>query len=167
MMENQATSSFSLPQRVLHWLTVVLVFFNLLLPDGMSDWKEAVEHTGSATADQVASANIHAYVGIAIFIVVLARLFLRFTSGVPASPPQEPMIFTIAAKFAHVALYLLLLAMPITGAAAYYFDIDVAGSLHAEVLKVILWALIGGHILGALVHQFYWKTNVLRRMTVG
>lgn len=166
-MENNHSNSFSLPQRVLHWLTVLLVFFNLLLPDGMSEWNRAIEETGSASADQIASANIHAYVGIAIFFVVIARLFLRFTSGAPASPSQEPKIFSIAAKFAHATLYLLLLAMPLTGGAAYYFGIDVAGGIHADVLKVILWVLIGGHVLGALVHQFYWKTNVLRRMTVG
>jgi cytochrome b561 len=39
--------------------------------------------------------------------------------------------------------------------------------VHADILKVVLWALIAGHVLGALTHQFYWKTNVLRRMTAG
>ena len=77
------------------------------------------------------------------------------------------MLFRLAAKFAHAFLYLLLIAMPLSGAAAYYFGVDAAGDLHADVLKVALWLLIGGHVLGALAHQFYWKTNVLRRMTVG
>lgn len=62
VLENHNISSFSLPQRVLHWLTVFLVFFNLLLPDGMSEWNRAIEETGSASANQIASANIHAYV---------------------------------------------------------------------------------------------------------
>ncbi|WP_320197957.1 cytochrome b [Agrobacterium sp. rho-13.3] len=166
-MTISAPLSFSLPQRILHWLTAALVIFNLLLPDGMTEWHRSIRRTGSATAEQIASANIHAYVGIAILVLVVLRLVLRFRQGVPASPPQEPAIFRLAAKAAHVALYALLIGMPLTGMAAYYLGFSGAGSFHADVLKVILWILIAGHVLGALVHQFYWKTNVLRRMTVG
>ncbi len=159
--------SFSVSQRVLHWLTAALVTFNLVLPDGMSDWNRSMERDGMASADQVASANIHAYVGVSILALVVLRLILRFTRGVPASPPQEPPIFRMAATAAHAALYILLVAMPLTGMAAYYLGYGSAGELHADVLKVALWVLISGHVLGALVHQFYWKTNVLRRMTTG
>jgi cytochrome b561 len=140
---------------------------NLVLPDGMSDWNRSMERDGMASADQVASANIHAYVGVSILALVVLRLILRFTRGVPASPPQEPPIFRMAATAAHAALYILLVAMPLTGMAAYYLGYGSAGELHADVLKVALWVLISGHVLGALVHQFYWKTNVLRRMTTG
>jgi cytochrome b561 len=159
--------SFSIPQRILHWLTAALVLFNLLLPDGMNEWKRAIRHTGTATADQVAGANIHAYVGIGILLLVIVRLLLRHKSGVPDAPAEEPAIFTFASKLAHAVLYLLLIAMPLTGMAAYYLGYNSAGNIHADVLKVILWAVIGAHVLGALVHQFYWKTNVLRRMTIG
>lgn len=166
-MEARISNAFSLPQRVLHWLTAALVFLNLLFPDGMEAWNRAVDQTGSATADQVSSANIHAYVGIAILVLVAARLILRFTTGVPQSPPEEPMLFRLAAKFAHALLYFLLIAMPLTGAAAYYLGWGEAGDIHADVFKVVLWVLIAGHVLGALVHHFYWKSNVVRRMTVG
>lgn len=167
MLATRTPQSFSVPQRVLHWLTAILVLFNLLLPDGMNEWRRATRQAGTATSDQVSSANIHAYVGIAILLLVAMRLLLRFTTGVPGSPSEEPMIFRVGAKLAHAALYLMLIAMPVTGIAAYYFGADTAGSIHADVLKVILWGLIGAHVLGALVHQFYWKTNVLRRMTIG
>lgn len=76
-------------------------------------------------------------------------------------------MFRVAAKAVHVGLYAFIFLMPLTGIAAYYFGADAAGSLHADVLKVVLWVLIAAHVAGALVHQFYWKTNVLRRMTVG
>lgn len=165
-MFHSAPLSFSLPQRVLHWLTAALVFFNLL-PDGMSEWKGSIKRTDAASADLVASANIHAYVGIAILVLVVLRLILRFIRGVPAPPPHEPAIFRLAAKLAHAALYILVFSMPLTGMAAYYLGYGVAGNLHADVLKVVFWVLIAGHVLGALVHQFYWKTNVLRRMTIG
>ncbi|MET3587155.1 cytochrome b561 [Pseudorhizobium tarimense] len=59
------TVSYSASQRILHWLVVLLVFFNLLLPDGREKWNDAVEHSGAATAEQLASASLHAYAGIA------------------------------------------------------------------------------------------------------
>ncbi|NKJ95691.1 hypothetical protein GFM14_29870 [Rhizobium leguminosarum bv. viciae] len=77
------------------------------------------------------------------------------------------IFFNLAARLAHAGLYILIFAMPLSGIAAYYFGIDPAGSFHAGVLKIILWALIAAHVAGALVHQFYWKSNVLRRMTLG
>jgi cytochrome b561 len=159
--------SFSVPQRVLHWLTAALVFFNLLLPDGMNEWHRSMRRTGSASVDQIASANIHSYVGIAILLLVILRLVLRFYQGTPPAPSKEPAIFQWAAKVAHVVLYLLLLAMPVTGVAAYYLGYESIGGIHADILKVVLWAVLAAHVLGVFVHQFYWKTNVLRRMTVG
>ncbi|WP_119254672.1 cytochrome b [Shinella zoogloeoides] len=166
-MATTASLSFSLPQRILHWLTAGLVFFNLLLPDGMNAWNRSMKQTGAASAEQVTSANIHAYAGIAILVLVAVRLMLRHVQGVPAAPAAEPAIFRSVAKISEWTLYLLLLVMPLTGAAAYYLGYEVAGDLHADVLKAVLWAVVGLHVLGALAHQFYWKTNVLRRMTVG
>ena len=166
-MATTASLSFSLPQRVLHWLTAGLVFFNLLFPDGMNAWNRSIKQTGAASAEQVASANIHAYAGIAILVLVAARLLLRQVQGVPAAPSEEPQMFKLVAKVSEWTLYLLLIAMPVTGAAAYYLGFEGAGDLHADVLKAALWAVVGLHVLGALAHQFYWKTNVLRRMTIG
>lgn len=132
----------------------------MLLPD-------AIKRTGSASVDQIASANIHAYVGVAILILVVLRVTLRVVQGVPASPPQEPKIIRLGSQAVHVFLYGLLIAMPATGMVAYYLGFRAAGDVHADILKVILWLLIVGHVLGALAHHFYWKTDILRRMTVG
>ncbi len=159
--------SFSPAQRLLHWAIVLLIFYNLIFSDGIEEWKRAMRRTGAATAEQVSAANIHAYVGIVILVLAALQLLLRFTSGRPATPPEEPILFQWASKAAHALLYLLLLAMPLTGIASYYLGIGEAGDIHADVLKVVLWVVIAGHIIGAFVHQFYWKTNVLRRMTLG
>jgi len=166
-MATTASLSFSLSQRILHWLTAGLVFFNLLLPDGMNAWNRSMKQTGAASAEQVAGANIHAYAGIAILALVAIRLLLRHIQGVPTAPSEEPQMFKLVAKVSEWTLYLLLVAMPVTGAAAYYLGYEGAGDLHADVLKAVLWVVVGLHVLGALTHQFYWKTNVLRRMTMG
>lgn len=166
-MAAAAPATFSLAQRVLHWATVLLVAFNLLFSDNIAIWQRAIRRTGAATPDQVASANVHAYVGIAILVLALLRLVLRVTHGVPAAPPQEPKIFQLAASVAHVGLYLALLAMPISGMLAYYLGIRVAGDVHADIIQPVFWVLIGAHVVGALAQHFYWKTDVLRRMTTG
>jgi cytochrome b561 len=164
---SQPAIPFSVPQRVLHWSVALLVFFNLLFPDGMNAWRHIMRHGGIPSASDVSAANIHAYVGIAILALATVRLALRVIQGIPPEASQEPLVFRIAARIAHFALYFLLFAMPLTGIVAYYFGYDAAGTLHADVLKVALWVLIGAHVAGVLVHQFYWRTNVLRRMTIG
>ncbi|MBB2749670.1 UNVERIFIED_ORG: cytochrome b561 [Rhizobium aethiopicum] len=166
-MQRPPAKGYSLSQRFLHWTVALLIFFNLLFPDGMNVWHRLMRRGGVPTPEQVASANIHAYVGIAILLLAVVRLGLRFINGAPAEAAEEPAIFRLAAKLAHAGLYILIFAMPLTGIAAYYFGINPAGSFHADVLKIILWALIAAHVAGALLHQFYWKTNVLRRMTLG
>ncbi|WP_416064861.1 cytochrome b [Rhizobium sp. ZK1] len=166
-MNDRVVVSYSLSQRFLHWATVLLVLYNLLLPDGMNAWYRLVRRGGTPSPEQIASANIHAYVGIAILLVTVVRLCLRFVQGVPPESADEPAIFRLAARLAHASLYLLLLALPVSGIAVYYLGAEALGSLHADVLKLILWVVVVAHVLGALVHQFYWKTDVLRRMTVG
>lgn len=166
-MLQQSAKGYSLSQRLLHWTVALLIFFNLLFPDGMNIWHRLLRRGEVPTSEQIASANIHAYVGIAILLLAVVRLGLRFVNGVPAEVGEGPAIFRLAAKLAHAGLYILIFAMPLTGIAAYYFGVNSAGSLHAEILKIILWALIAAHVTGALAHQFYWKSNALRRMTLG
>ncbi|OCJ03064.1 cytochrome B [Rhizobium sp. AC44/96] len=166
-MPSAPIDAYSLPQRALHWLMAVLIFYNLLFTDGMNEWHHIVRRGETPTADQISSANVHAYIGIAILLLAIIRVCLRLAQGAPSETTEEPAVFRLAAKLVHFGLYAFIFAMPVTGIAAYYLGIDSAGSLHADVLKVVLWILIVAHVAGALVHQFYWKSNVLRRMTVG
>jgi cytochrome b561 len=166
-MQQPSVMTYSVSQRFLHWAVALLIFFNLLFPDGMNIWHRLIRKGEVPTPEQISSANIHAYVGIAILVLAILRLCLRFIQGVPSEVSEEPAIFRLAAKLAHVGLYILIFAMPLSGIAAYYFGIHSAGSLHADILKIILWALIAAHVAGALAHQFYWKSNALRRMTLG
>ncbi|MDL2410284.1 cytochrome b/b6 domain-containing protein [Rhizobium calliandrae] len=165
-MAQSISSNYSPTQRLLHWTIALLIFFNLLFPDGMNAWHRIIRQGGTPSANDISSANIHAYVGIAILLLAIVRLGVRIMQGVPDETANEPALFRVAARLAHVALYLLIFALPLSGIAAYYFGIEVLGSIHAGVLKVLLWALVVAHIAGALAHQFYWKTDVLRRMTI-
>lgn len=166
-MTQNTVTGYSIPQRVLHWLMALLIFFNLIFSDGMEHWNRLMRRGETITPDDISSANIHAYVGIAILALCLVRLALRFLQGAPDAPAEEPPLLKLAAKIAHWAFYALFVLMPVTGIAKYYFGNATLGELHGGPLKLLLWVLIVVHILGALVHQFYWKTNVLARMTRG
>jgi len=133
----------------------------------MNDWARSIKRTGAATAEQAANANVHAYVGIIILLLTCIRLALRSIQGVRAAPTNAPAIVRLAGHSAHVVLYGLLIALPVTGMAAYYLGHDGVGDIHAEVLKTALWTFLAAHIFRALAHHFYWKTSVLRRMTIG
>jgi cytochrome b561 len=69
------------------------------------------------------------------------------------------------ARATHAAFYVLLIALPITGALAYYFDMLEMGELH-ELGKPLMIALIALHVLAALWHQFVRRDRLLMRMVV-
>lgn len=160
-------TTFSLPQRVLHWAMFALIVFNLLFSDGMSHWNRLVSRGEVVTAADVTSANIHAYVGIVILMLALVRVMLRLVQGAPAEPEQEPPLLQFLARIGHLAFYALFFLMPLSGIARYYFGVELAGTVHAGPLKALLWTLIVVHVAAVAAHQFYWKTNILKRMTSG
>lgn len=165
-MSATTPASYSIPQKAIHWLMALLIFFNLIFSDNIEAWDHAMDE-GKVTPDIIAGANIHAYVGIAILALAVLRLALRFAQGAPAAPAEEPPLFQLAAKLAHGGLYLLFFLMPISGMMKYYADIDLAGFLHAGPMKLVLWVLVVGHIAAIPVHHFFWKTNVAMRMSKG
>ncbi len=83
-------TAYSLPQRVLHWLMALLIFFNLIFSDGMEHWSRLLRHGQPVTPDDVGSANIHAYVGIAILVLALCRLALRLVQARRNRRPTSP-----------------------------------------------------------------------------
>lgn len=163
-MGSTTVTGYSIPQKALHWTMALLILFNLIFSDGMEHWNRLMRRGEPITPDDIASANIHAYVGIAVLVLCLVRLCLRLVLGVPEAPADEPPIAKLVAKVTHWAFYAIFLAMPLSGIGKYYFGNDIAGELHGGPIKLLLWALIVLHILGVLVHQFFWRTNLLRRM---
>lgn len=103
-MQQPSVMGYSLSQRFLHWTVALLIFFNLLFPDGMNIWHRLMRRGQVPTPEQISSANIHAYVGIAILLLAVVRLGLRFFQGVPAEAAEEPAIFRLAARLAHAGL---------------------------------------------------------------
>lgn len=166
-MPAPAPTSYSILQKALHWTMTLLILFNLIFSDAMEEATEAYERGEVPSPEDLSSANIHAYVGIAVLCLGLIRLVVRLMRGAPEAPAEEPPILRLASKIAHGAFYALFFLLPLSGIGKYYFGNETAGFVHGGPLKLLMWILIVVHIAAVLVHQFYWKTNVAQRMTKG
>jgi hypothetical protein len=56
-MTQSMPSKYSPMQRLLHWTIALLIFFNLLFPDGMNAWHHVVRQGGKPSAADVLMAD--------------------------------------------------------------------------------------------------------------
>jgi cytochrome b561 len=155
----------------LHWLTVLLVIGAWLTAEG---GREVVRNPPL----------LHFTMGFAVLMLVLPRLVLRLLGQAPASPAGP---LAIVAKLGHGVLYLLLIAVPLTGwlvasrmgVAVEVFGLPLPalldrvagkpgliGDLHENGGDLIM-ILAGLHGLMALWHQFVLRDGTLARMRPG
>ncbi len=164
----------------LHWLTLLLLiavygFIELreIYPKG-SDPREAMKAW-------------HFMLGLSVLATAVLRLMARATSSVPRIVPELPWWQMQIAALVHLALYALMIGMPLAGwlylsamgkpipfwglqlPALIAENRDLAGSiksLHQTVGKAGYF-LIGMHAAAALFHHYVVKDNTLRRMLPG
>lgn len=157
----QSPNGYSALQIRLHWVVAALIVLQYLGNAPISDaWDAYVAGTTLKFNPLVAA---HVAGGLLILLLVGWRLVVRVTRGVPPPPEQEALPLRILAKLTHGLLYAILIAMPVTGAVAWFGGVGQAASAH-NVIKVALVFLVGLHVVGALVHHFIFKSNVLIRM---
>ena len=175
---NQPKSSprYTFTAIALHWLAAALVLANFALGPWMVDLPLSPE--------KLRLYGWHKWIGITVFLLVLARLAWRHWH--PAPPPVAmPEWQRRAAAATHVALYALLLLIPLsgwvyssaTGVQVVYLGLvplpDLVGKDRAlaAILKAVhatlnfsLLALVILHIGAALKHHFVDRDGVLARM---
>jgi cytochrome b561 len=163
--------------QLLHWLIVALVAIQatlgltgLMLPIGM---------------EKLAVLARHKSVGITILGLATLRLLWRWLNPTPPLPSNLKPHERFLAHFTHAALYLLLLAMPLTGwimssargFTVSWFNLVALPNLvpksetlyntmvatHATLASALALA-VALHIAGALRHHYVLKDNTLRRM---
>jgi cytochrome b561 len=161
-MEKDMVKGFSLTQIALHWVVGILILFNLLMGEDMSELWEQIER--GAIVPTTTAAWIHIIVGGIVLALVAWRLVLRLTRGAPAAPEGEGTAMRLAGQAGHIGLYVLMIAMPVTGLLAWYGGVTDLAELHGELLKTLLWVLIAVHVLAAFYHQFFLKDGLLNRM---
>jgi superoxide oxidase len=164
----------------LHWLTLVILIgvyacINLtdLYPKG-SEPREALK-------------TWHFMLGLTVLVLVTLRLLNRLAGRSPVVSPPLALWQQRLASAIHIALYGLMLAMPILGwlllsaagkpvpffgaqlPALLAESKDLAAQLKEvhETIGTIGYFLIGAHALAALFHHYVTRDNTLLRMLPG
>jgi len=165
---------------LLHWLVAGMLVVQFVL----AKLADLAEEADSAVRELALLAN-HKSVGITILILVIVRLVWRLRKPPPALPATMPKWQVTASHVSHWSLYVLLLAMPVSGwlmssASAYsvsWFNLfqlpdfvapdpelkDVFEAAH-EVIGKLLIVVAGIHVLAAIKHFAIDKDGVLARM---
>lgn len=156
-----AVSGYSREQLWLHWLVAVLVIQQFVLHDGMvASFRTKID---SGVSSFTATTVLHIAGGALIFVFAIWRLSLRRTHGVPVPPTEDSALQQGLARLVHMGIYLTLILMPITGFWAWAGPSGLAGGIHGA-LRIVLFALVALHLLGAIYGQFVQKNRVIGRM---
>jgi cytochrome b561 len=149
-------------QIIVHWVTLILLLGSFVSHEAMKDaWR--LIRRGAEDFNPDIGVRAHVIIGVLVLVMTLLRIVLRIRMGAPAQPEGQHPLITIAAAAVHGLLYLLLLALPITGMAAWFGGITDLGEAH-EVLFNVTLALVAAHVVAALFHQFVIKDNLIARM---
>lgn len=178
MTEKSLNARYPTTAIAIHWLVLVLIItvYALILlrenyPRG-SDIRETLK-------------SLHFSFGLTVLALTALRLVLRaFFWRPPAITPAIPPWLAIPAAAAHIALYALLLAMPVAGWMILsaegdpipFFGVNLPALLPpdkelAEQIEeihetggTIGYFLIGAHAAAALFHHYIIKDDTLTRM---
>lgn len=171
-------SRYGRVSRFLHWATALLFIF--MIPTGIFA-SMIPEDAWYRTEYNV----IHKTIGLIIFGLVIARLVWNRRSKRPALDASLKPFERKLAHSAHILLYGMLIAMPLTGYimtshhgySTFFFVIElpsflpesqayiVWGLFHKYALQYLIYIVLGAHVLGALKHQFIDKhDSAFKRM---
>lgn len=182
-MPLSASRHFDPVSRAFHWLTAIVVTIAFVL---------GPEHFGRMMRQGVDPATHmdivwHESLGIAVFVLTLLRLL--WVALRPAAPRFEMAAWMqLAAKLAHLALWALMLALPVTALLAlgseahpltllggvrvdsmpFIANLPIAqladwGDVHGFLGDAIM-ALAGVHAVAAIYHHVALKDGVLKAM---
>lgn len=142
----------------LHWLIAVLIVVNWFTGEGAG---EALDRIGEGATD--VGTPLHVPVGVVVFLLVLVRIVVKLLRGGP-NPPGEPgSPAVLVAKFGHLVLYVLMVAVPLGGMAVWFGGMTDMGEVH-ELAGNALFFIALLHALVALYHQYVVKDRLLLRM---
>ncbi|OMG55285.1 cytochrome b [Azonexus hydrophilus] len=172
-MKNHYTAT----AKALHWLMALMLFAMLALGFYMQGLPLSPE--------KLQLYSWHKWAGVTIFLLVLFRLAWRFTHRPPALPASMPKLMQLAAHAGHLALYGLMLAIPLSGwlmssakgFQTVWFGVlplpdlltkdkalgDLLQTVHVS-LNLLLLVVVAGHVGAALKHHFIDRDDILTRM---
>ena len=164
--------------QLLHWTIAILIVLIGIVGLVMGELPRSPKYFWVYTA--------HKSLGLTVLALVLVRIGWRLYAGAPRPVPGTPRLQALLASTTHGAIYLLILALPLSG---WIYDsanalrpfrwfglVEVpklvapdealAASAHGahEWLFWLLMALVAGHAGAALYHHFIQRDATLARM---
>lgn len=198
-MNNNATR-YTKTAVILHWLIAILIFGMFALgwfmtdlpkeaPKQMAydlfDWGVYTWQLSEEASPRSFYFNLHKSIGISILALIVLRILWRITHRPPALLSTYKTWEKKLAHGAHHLLYLLMLAVPLSGLimatlskyGVKWFGIPFISGLDNtplretfeqthELLGIVILVVIGLHVLGALKHKFIDKDDTLKRMSL-
>ncbi|MDM4773042.1 cytochrome b [Solimonas sp. SE-A11] len=161
----------------MHWLMLLLIVATY----ACIEFRELYEK-GSEPREALKS--WHFMLGLTVFALVWLRLLLRLGETTPAIQPPPPRWQLALGRAMHVALYLLMIGMPLggwvvlsaSGKPVPFFGLELPAlvgenkelaksvkEIHETVGELGYW-LIGLHAAAALLHHYLLGDNTLQRM---
>lgn len=163
MARDSRPAGYTGMQIALHWIIAALVVFQIIFGENIVPAYRAFRRGNEASEADLFNADIHVYVGIAIFVLALLRFALRLRHGVLPEPKGESAVQKWIARATHFILYLVIFGMPVSGGVAWFLGVAEAGEVH-ELAKPVIIAAVAIHALGALWQHFVARSDVLMRM---
>jgi len=163
--------------KLLHWLIALMIFGML----GFGFYMTGLD----LSPTKLELYSWHKWAGVTVFLLVLVRVAWRIGHKPPALPAHMPSIERLAAHAGHHLLYVLMIAIPLSGwlmssakgFQTVWFGVLPLPDLLAKdkalgnlletvhvVLNYTLIAVLLGHVGAALKHHFIDRDDVLTRM---
>ena len=159
----------------LHWITAALIVVVGTL---------GLLHDSWPRHSQAFWINLHALIGLSVWVLIIVRLWWRLRHPPPAPPPELGLLTRGLSYAVHMLLYLLVLVIPLVGIVTFIwhgrafdfglFRVDFGVRANRAIfhptedvhgyLAYVLFALIGLHMLAAVWHQFVRRNRLLQRM---
>jgi cytochrome b561 len=176
MLANTA-DAWGAPAKFFHWTIALLILVQIALGVAAASWR--------ISPLKLELFVWHKSTGMLILVLMLARLAWRLANPTPALPPGTPRWERYAAHASHGLLYVLAIALPLSGwvinsAAAVPFSVfwlvplppivapdehveDLAKLAHFSLLMALCLVLVV-HIGAALRHHLIKRNDILLRM---
>jgi cytochrome b561 len=180
MAERNPSHSWNGIARTLHWLMALLI-----LAQAVGGWIVSGMDRSPLKVDAMTA---HKSLGITLLLLLIVRLLWRWTHPAPPPPQGSKPWEILAARCSHIALYLLMVAVPLSGWLAASSSVvpwklwwlapwpriaspgEDLNEIAEELHEGLIWALavlLAVHVAAALYHHFVRRDPVLRRMLRG
>lgn len=173
----RSAAGYTRPAIALHWLVALLVFAGWGLGSYM--------HELPLSPQKLQLYSWHKWIGVTVFLLTVLRTGWLATHVAPGLPAGTAAWQTSAARVSHLLLYMLTLALPLSGwlmssakgVPTVYFGVlplpdlldksPALGELFEETHELLAWtlaALVALHVAAAAQHHWWHRDTVLTRM---